>query len=63
MIWIFRISAFILYLTLLAFPNPDTGIVVEPLPSSYLPYDLRITLGYLAARTTIFFLYLGFPHI
>ena len=29
------------------------GIVVEPLPSTQVPYDLRNTLGYLAARTTI----------
>lgn len=31
------------------FPNPDMGIVVEPSPSTQVPYDLRSTLGCLAA--------------
>ena len=38
-------------ITSVIFPNPDMGIVVERLPSTKVPYGLRNTLGYFAART------------
>ena len=31
------------------FLNPNAGMIVEPSPSTKVPYDLRNTLGYLAA--------------